>query len=50
MMVKARKATESAKEYFKGFYHDKVKISDQEERLKFYSLRESTKIKIERVT
>lgn len=29
MMLKARKAGESVKEYFKGFYHDKVKITDQ---------------------
>lgn len=50
MMLKARNATESSKVYFKGFYHDKVKILDQEEKLKFYSLRESTKLKVERVT
>ena len=29
MMMKARKASESGREYFKGFYHEKVKILDQ---------------------
>lgn len=29
MMLKARKASESGKEYFKGFYHEKVKLLDQ---------------------
>lgn len=50
MMNKARKASESGKQYFKGYYHEKVKLMDQEERLKFYSLRESTKMKGERVS
>lgn len=46
MMAKARNATESSKIYFKGLYHEKVKLLDQEEKLKFYSLRESSKMKV----
>ena len=50
MIINAKKASENEKKYFKGFFHDKVKILNQEEKLKFYSLRQSTKMKIQRMT
>ena len=29
MMMKAKEASEAGKQYFKGFFHDKVKVLDQ---------------------
>ena len=34
MIINAKKASENEKKYFKGFFHDKVKILNQEEKLK----------------